>query len=436
MANRVFISHSATGEPETGRLRDELAAELRTEFEVRVDRDDLEPGDMWRSKINSWLGGCHAAVALLTPKALDSAYVFYELSVLASRPDVFLFPVLLDGATDKTLKEKKQLEPTLVRERNAIIDSRDVDENGLEGLHEPERARRKRARLVGLIKNALLAKREQMGGSTPVDEQADGIVGSLETLRSRPARAARHVTMLDPQADTWEQAGDIIVKLAHRLMSAGVEGAAPVLADMIDDVGPGAVLTIFGRVATSWVDLKAAQYVKSTATRGDLARRALAVNGEEALIAKLYVQRASGRASDTNWRVAESSGVLSEAALTDAKAKVEEALMVALNVKREALKAELRNRERILREPVFVTLEAAGVNSTLMAGLREAFPTVTYFFLAGSSPDHRGALRGVDVEYILPELEEGFEQEFCDVYNYVRNKFCELNASSRGSAPR
>lgn len=425
MGNRVFISHSATGEPETELLRDELAAALRTEFDVRVDRDDLEPGDMWRSKINWWLGGCHAAVVLLTPKALDSAYVFYELSVLASRADVWLFPVLLGGVDDKTLKDKKQLEPTLVRERNGIIDSRDVDESDLVGLDDAERARRKRARLVEFIKNALLAKQDKMGGSTPADEQSDGIAGHLEGLRSRPARASRHLTDLDPQADTWEQGGDIIVKLSHRLMSAGVDGAASVLANMIDDIGAEAVLDIFGRVATSWVDLKAAGYVKSTATAADLARRALAVNGKKALIAKLYVQRASGRSFRFNWSVAESSGVLSEAAPDDLKAQVEASLRAALNVKpTRSLDAELKNFERIMREPVFVTLQAAGVNSKMMEELRKAFPTVTFFFLAGRDPAHKGALEGVNVEFISPELEEGFEENFCDVYDFVRDKFC------------
>src|ERR1051325_1167621 len=118
MSNRVFISHSATGETETERLRDELSAALRKEFDVRLDKDNLEPGEMWRSKINSWLGGCHAAVVLLTRNALASAFVAYEVSVLTYRRDVIVIPVFLDDVDDAAVRASR-LSPTVIQERQS-----------------------------------------------------------------------------------------------------------------------------------------------------------------------------------------------------------------------------------------------------------------------------------------------------------------------------
>lgn len=428
MSNRVFISHSATGEPETERLRDELSAALREEFDVRLDRDNLEPGEMWRSKINSWLGGCHAAVVLLTRKALASAFVAYEVSVLTYRRDVIVIPVFLDDVDDAAVRASR-LSPTVIQERQSIVESRSIDTSGWGALGEEEIARYKRSKLVGLIKDALLAKKGKMGGSTPIDKQVERVVANLASATSTrgltPKMLNDYMEKLDPDHDSWEQDDDLNYKLAHKLMSAGVAVITPLLGDMIDDFGLMTVLDIFERVATSWVDPRAAEHIKDTALANEVARRVLATNGEKTLIAKLYVQRASGRSFSNNWNVAESAGVFSEQVFDTLKANVESALMAQLGnlPTTEALKKELKSIEKLRREPVFVTLPAEGVNITVMNELRKAFPTVTFFFLAGRKQVNRDSLSLVNVEFIIPELEEDFEEDFCDVYDYIKEDF-------------
>jgi hypothetical protein len=234
-----------------------------------------------------------------------------------------------------------------------------------------------------------------------------------------------YMEKLDPDHDSWEQDVELTYKLAHKLMSAGVEVVTPLLGDMIDDFGLKTVLDIFERVATSWVDPRAAEHIKDTALANEVARRVLATNGEKTLIAKLYVQRASGRSFSNNWNVAESAGVLSEQVFDILKANVESALMAQLGnlPTTEALKKELKSIEKLRREPVFVTLPAEGVNSEVMTELRTAFPTVTFFFLAGRKQVNRDSLSLVNVEFIIPELEEDFEEDFCDVYDYIKEDF-------------
>ena len=94
---RVFISHSAREDAEALELLDALSAALEEEFAVRVDKDHLKLGDNWRNTLNTWIGGCDAAIVLLSSKALKSAFVAYEASILTFRPNLTVIPVFLSG---------------------------------------------------------------------------------------------------------------------------------------------------------------------------------------------------------------------------------------------------------------------------------------------------------------------------------------------------
>jgi hypothetical protein len=105
----IFISHSTAKDDQAGldRLKS-LSAALKTKpggaasgHDVLLDFERLEPAAKWRSEIDEWLAQCHAAVLMLTPKSLESAWVLKEATILAhrtARDDTFyLFPVLLEG---------------------------------------------------------------------------------------------------------------------------------------------------------------------------------------------------------------------------------------------------------------------------------------------------------------------------------------------------
>src|SRR4051812_32702182 len=100
----VFVSHSAR-EPQAAAVRDAVyrALDDSGRYRVFLDRESLEPGALWRSEINHWLGLCDAAVVVLSPSALQSTYVAYELALLGYRftdaTDPRLVPVLVPPVT-------------------------------------------------------------------------------------------------------------------------------------------------------------------------------------------------------------------------------------------------------------------------------------------------------------------------------------------------
>ncbi|PYQ56207.1 MAG: hypothetical protein DMF53_26200, partial [Acidobacteria bacterium] len=126
MILRVFISYSRQ-DPRSAEIRNALAAALLAEpkrFGLLADAFTLEPGDAWRSRINLWVGGCDAAVVLLSREALKSPYVAYENSVLAYRSAIapaslLILPVLLDDVGFKALKESF-LYPAQLEEKQAV----------------------------------------------------------------------------------------------------------------------------------------------------------------------------------------------------------------------------------------------------------------------------------------------------------------------------
>ena len=100
LRRKVFISHSANGDPFAARVRDLLAARLRERaYEVLVDTDGLVPGQDWGPQLYRWLDECHAAVLLLTGKALASPWVHREAHILlwrrALNPAFTVVPALL-----------------------------------------------------------------------------------------------------------------------------------------------------------------------------------------------------------------------------------------------------------------------------------------------------------------------------------------------------
>ncbi len=106
----IFVSHSTDKNDAAGKQRLlDLGQALRTvaigpaAHDPLIDFERLEPGARWRSVLDEWLAQCHAAILLLTPKALQSSWVLKEATILAHRaaldPQFFLFPVLLDGVS-------------------------------------------------------------------------------------------------------------------------------------------------------------------------------------------------------------------------------------------------------------------------------------------------------------------------------------------------
>jgi TIR domain len=117
---RVFISHGTDKSIDAElAFLDALHAELcapgdgRPGPEVLLDRTRLEAGDDWTGVLHDWLAECHAAVLLLSPRALSRPWVLKEATVLAFRwnidPSFTLIPVMLPGVDSKMLAEHPSL---------------------------------------------------------------------------------------------------------------------------------------------------------------------------------------------------------------------------------------------------------------------------------------------------------------------------------------
>lgn len=121
-ALRLFVSHSS-------RLRDNevddaqaqknwqllqetcgtLDAAYPDEAKVLVDYAGLQASDDWEKCLDQWLYDCHTGVLLLSKRAVQSAWVIKEATILCWRaaiePDFRLFTVLLDGLTPEDLEQ-------------------------------------------------------------------------------------------------------------------------------------------------------------------------------------------------------------------------------------------------------------------------------------------------------------------------------------------
>src|ERR1700694_5611755 len=98
----VFVSHSARGDA----LADSILNSVRDgldekKYGVCVDMDILKPGQDWASVLYQRLAECHAAVILLSPKALSSTWVRREVNILLWRralgAPVHIVPALFGG---------------------------------------------------------------------------------------------------------------------------------------------------------------------------------------------------------------------------------------------------------------------------------------------------------------------------------------------------
>src|SRR5688500_10529434 len=200
---RIFISHSARNDAETMALLDTISAALSADFAVHVDKEHLKAGDDWRHTLNTWIGGCDAAVLLLSPKALESAFVAYEISILAFRArfsGIRVVPVFWKGVDEEAVG-RSRLEPADLPATQAVkeTDAQKVVEKLKEGL-------------AGVVRD-----------KTPVDEQAAYLENYFGSFRDALLNQCLLATGLD--LGSWEPPANPRLSLAVRMMTLGLRGA-------------------------------------------------------------------------------------------------------------------------------------------------------------------------------------------------------------------
>jgi len=393
---RIFISHSSK-EPVGREFRDELVRSLRAaHYPVLLD-EDIDLNQDWRSTLNAWIGGCDAAVLLLSEAALKSSYVAYEASLLAyrhtSEQEGFkLIPVFIPPVTAELI-EQSPLRPACVAEKQAIRQDvpRDVAIQRVIAYldkHVPSPmspAQRHARRLSALLKHV-----------APVDLEQAAIEAAVD---------------LGP----WTPGLDLPMKVALHLMAAGLERAPKGVRVFRQQLpAPAGLDEAVTLIATSWVDCRSAAEIPAVAKRHGL----LALNGDSTRTAWLYVVGSCPIRPSDAWRVAEVDGVVGDEGLEELKGLVRTALAQTLKVS-PATPEEVQAAIRVYTdegEPVFVALPLRGLNLAAIQQLRTEFPEVTFFFLTGSDIPDEELARQAGIELLQPMLEPGREQPFWELF--------------------
>lgn len=392
---RVFISHSAKGRAEP--VLADLAGALRDGgHEVLLDRSDLKPGVDWRATLNMWMGGCDAAVVLLSEDALTSPHVAYETAILGYRKDMgqgfALVPLVLRPVTYAKVKDS-YLGPTMIQRWQSVISDND-----------PEAA-------IGQVLVALAAVAPQ---SAPLDLSASQL-GYI--LRDVPKdRVREHLDDLGVPLPPWIPFDDLAATLATAMLGTGLDTSSDFLRAnrtyLRDDIKDA-----FELLASSWVDFRSIHEIPRAAA----AQKAISANTSHPDTARMYVIRS---AIETKRLRPCDSWIFADVDAIDADVDELERQVLARLAQRFRVDDgdEVRDEIQIKRdnsEPVFVALPALGLTGAMLCELSERLEGVVFFVLAGSDPPAR-ELRDLAL-WLTPELEQGAESQFRSIYDRRRN---------------
>jgi hypothetical protein len=277
---RLFVSHSSLDANLTRQVCDRLGpAPGNLGYDVLVDYSELKPGVDWPRHLHEYMAHCHAAVLLLTPNAVASAWVLKEATILAWRrsldPSFKFFPVRFPDVDDAMLK-KQQYGPLMLDLIQTIksADPAEIANAVREQVGQPDpSASTPFDRLVGRLKDLL----SQVGSET-LRDIAEKM--SIETPAWRPD--------VDPRIQ-------YVTQVARRILSedmGGFKGVHELIDALSFTPGPDNVKQIFRVVAPYWVDAQAAGRLPQLLTATQ--RRAAALNGARVsgFTALAYVRRA------------------------------------------------------------------------------------------------------------------------------------------------
>ena len=376
-----------------------------------MDRTDLEPGDMWRARINLWVGGCDAAVILLSNKALASAWVSYEAALLsyrAKRDTSFLLIPVYVGVSPKQVEESP-LHPILPTEIQAI-----------------QAAGRSTKYIVTKVLKRL--DKAVCLGNTPVERRARRLARLLDLFKENHLREAAAFIHYDLKP--WLPADDAQLLLAVQLQSVGMKAAVPALlsletnlpANMSGQEKADWLQKVVDLVASSWVDQPAIECIPLIA-KGETSHCSVGLNATDPRTATMYVL-CSCTEEPKPWKLVMCDGVVGqdsvEQTIKALSSKVAKALIegLILKCKPEDLTAVLERRSAFYPRPVFVSLPGEGISAEILHGLRRAFPRVTFFVLMGEAMGE--PLSDMVLKILFPHLVSGDEAIFLDTYEKFR----------------
>jgi len=405
---RVFISHSAK-EPAAQEVQTALVEGLKACPAIipLMDKTDLEPGDMWRSRINLWVGGCDAAVILLSGKALLSDWVFYEAALLSYRrerdPGFLVVPVYVD--VDAEVVKASRLHPTEITKIQAVHTA---------GRPVPDVV----ADIVKALEKAVCC------GDSPVERRAKRLAGLLAGFQEDQLRTA--ADFIDYDLNPWLPAQNARLLLAVQLQCVGMKAAVPALLNLQDNLPPSVaeqgredwLQKVVDLVASSWVDHRNIERIPPIA-KGQVPPFAVSLNAASPITAQMYVLR-SCTEEPKPWKLISCSGIVGqdriEETIAELSRQITEVVRTELKCRPEDVVEKLKKRNWALPRPLFVSLPGAGISDEILAALRKAFPHVVFFLLMGEAAAGGPLLTDAMLEILFPQLIPDDEERFLADY--------------------
>jgi len=402
---RIFISHStkADATPAEAAAREVQEALVQAlqdsgDYSVLLDRITLRPGDAWRARINLWVGGCDAAVVLVSQAALTSPYVAYETSILSFRkqhdPTFVLIPVLVPPVTLPDLNASTLGAVQQLGETHFV--------SGTTGQ---------------IVERVLAALAESVHAESPVEKRAWQLVRLMDGVHDRWIQEAASLLGME-HVEAWLPGdGDALrLRFAVQLMSVGMEAAIDAALVLREYLGhePLAqtqrVDEMISLIASSWVDFRSAQQIPRV-IRSETGAHALSLNAQRDLTARMYVSCAMPKPH--RCYLATCNGIFAEDAVSALIHEIRTSLVAELKTTDDQLQMDLQTLPP--RQPILVTLDSRGISSAVLAALQKEFPKVVFFLLAA---DRGGpSLTPEEVEILFPELQPGDEDAFIEQYD-------------------
>jgi hypothetical protein len=292
----VFISHSVRGDAHALEILEAVRDGLRSkQYEVLVDLDVLKPGQQWAPELYLCLARCHAAVILLSPKAMASMWVRREVNILLWRrslgAELEVLPVLIEDVTPERLASTPGLEE-LAPYQVAIGGADDAD------------------RIAQKIID-VFANREPPEDTSPMSKWVKDISDKIQAVRDQSvlAQAARDLNVGEDEIDDkiWNPEKQICHPgassfLAHQFLAPERLDEEPPQAPEPPESGPYEAIETLAQqlssdnlrrlstlVAPTWVGSEAVRGLLKTATD---THTVVTLNATDPATAEQYINRA------------------------------------------------------------------------------------------------------------------------------------------------
>lgn len=409
---KLFLSHSAHSEADTGIL-DELEARLAKEgFQVYCDRNRLKAGDRWRDELYTAIGTCHAAVVLITREALDIArypWVFKECAMFTllhwADSGFPIFPVAMTGVTEQDIRDSK-------------LEVLQLDEIQL-GYHtDPDG-------FVATLKQKM-CERVCSQSSEPLYRYQSDIAARLPDNERLLRQAIQNA---DSELDRWDPLEDSGHRLARILLSLPPERLINALRVLLPTLGAQGSAGLIRMLMPFWIDLPAIARLNSVVQADqralpgdpDLAvppppRTAFGVNARVPRTAELHARRAGAYRSAPYMVVlppddagADDEGRITAHVVAEMKRRAGRTSTAAYPY-RAVLK-------RALEWPTFVVLPPGCDDEEVIRNLRARLWPFVFMIL--TEPDDRNGPGLPNFRMLEPPLDEDAEERLHDDFDRV-----------------